>query len=273
MDGIRINNNYFHANSDGIDPVNCRNVIITNCMITAGDDCICFKESAEDVVVSNCILSTPATAIKIGTATEGIFRHMVFSNIIVRNSMAGIGIFMKDGGVVENLQFNHMIIEDIQDTTLVNSGIVHQQAPIFIDVDLRNSNSAAGTVRNISFSDMDIYSYNSVLIQGMETKAIEGIFMSGIRFYRTMPFDFSGRRKPKGIADSKYYLHDDSRLTRYASIPASLVFANVDNLNLNNIWIIPQVEEKQGFPVASVIIANGKREKVLNDSYISRWNQ
>ena len=66
VDGVTILNNYFHTNSDGIDPDSCRDVRISNCHITAGDDCICLKTHdgipCEDVVVTNCTTESIATA-------------------------------------------------------------------------------------------------------------------------------------------------------------------------------------------------------------------
>ena len=55
--GVSILNNYYRVNADGIDPVSCKNVHISNCHIIAGDDCIVCKTRAgspcEDVVVTN----------------------------------------------------------------------------------------------------------------------------------------------------------------------------------------------------------------------------
>ncbi|MBU7004630.1 MAG: glycoside hydrolase family 28 protein, partial [Theionarchaea archaeon] len=43
VDGITILNNYFRTNTDGINPVSCRNVHISNCYLVCGDDCVCIK--------------------------------------------------------------------------------------------------------------------------------------------------------------------------------------------------------------------------------------
>lgn len=37
--GVSILNNYYRVNADGIDPVSCKNVHISNCYIIAGDGC------------------------------------------------------------------------------------------------------------------------------------------------------------------------------------------------------------------------------------------
>lgn len=43
VDCVEIANNYRRLNSDGIDPNMCRNVRITRCRISAGDDCVVLK--------------------------------------------------------------------------------------------------------------------------------------------------------------------------------------------------------------------------------------
>lgn len=241
INNITIRNNYFHPNSDGIDPAECRNVIISNCNIISGDDCICLKNGGENIIISNCILSTPSSAIKFGTSTEKTFTKINVNNCIIYNSMVGIGIFMKDGGMVNDVSFSNITIEDIQDTSLVNTGIIHQQVPVYIDIDKRTEDSPLGVVKNIRFSNISINSYNSILIQGMIKQPVEDLFMDKIYFNVSRPFDFSTRKKPKGFADSKFLYHDDHRLTEFAVSESYITLANIREINLSNIYIkIPE---------------------------------
>ena len=86
--GVSILNNYYRVNADGIDPVSCKNVHISNCHITAGDDCIVCKTQedvpCEDVVVTNCTLESVATAVKIGTESQGDFHNIHVSNCVIK---------------------------------------------------------------------------------------------------------------------------------------------------------------------------------------------
>src|ERR1700677_2362186 len=87
MDGLTILNNFLRINTDGIDPSSCTNVFISNCHITAGDDCICLKTRKgaplENVVVNNCVLESIAGAIKLGTGSSGDFRDIKVSNCVI----------------------------------------------------------------------------------------------------------------------------------------------------------------------------------------------
>jgi polygalacturonase len=81
IDGVSILNSYYRVNADGIDPVSCKSVRISNCHIVAGDDCIVCKTRegypCEDIVVTNCVLESIATAVKIGTESPSDFRNIL----------------------------------------------------------------------------------------------------------------------------------------------------------------------------------------------------
>ncbi|MFP4053193.1 MAG: glycoside hydrolase family 28 protein, partial [Phycisphaerae bacterium] len=100
ISGIRIMNDTRLPNCDGIDPDHCRNVRISDCYIQAGDDCIVIKNReehpdggpSENITVSNCVLISTSTAIKIGTESIDDFRNLTFSNCVIRGSNRGISI-------------------------------------------------------------------------------------------------------------------------------------------------------------------------------------
>ena len=48
-------------------------------------------------MVTNCILASSSTAMMIGTETHADIRHVVFSNIVVRDSNKVFGINVQDG--------------------------------------------------------------------------------------------------------------------------------------------------------------------------------
>jgi hypothetical protein len=123
--GLLIDNPADTRNGDGIDVVSSRNVTISDCVIRGGDDCIVVRTrnnlldddpACEDVVVSNCVLSTPCQAIRVGVA-DGAVRRCRFSNIVVRDSAVGIDIVcwwssaVAHGTLVEQLDFSDITID------------------------------------------------------------------------------------------------------------------------------------------------------------------
>lgn len=112
--------------NDGIDIDCCSNVTISNCIIDTGDDGLTLRANGmplvkkdhicENVVVSNCVITSYLDyGIRIGVG-DGIIRNCLFTNVIIKNSLDGIGITCRFGmegycTSVENITFSNMIIE------------------------------------------------------------------------------------------------------------------------------------------------------------------
>lgn len=112
------------VNSDGID-LNCTsNVLISDSRISTGDDAICIKtgpidfklpnldpsrvKPSENIVVTNCILSSSSTPLMIGTETAADIRHVTFSNCVIRGSNKGLGINIQDGAHVSDILYSNI---------------------------------------------------------------------------------------------------------------------------------------------------------------------
>ena len=105
---------------DGIDVVDGRDVLIEGNTITSGDDGICLKSGSatglRDVVVRrNRILGAGvANGLKLGTATVGPMRDIVFEDIEIANAQAAaMAIESVDGGEVSNLVFRRITLSDV----------------------------------------------------------------------------------------------------------------------------------------------------------------
>lgn len=143
--GITLLNNLRAINSDGIDIDSSRNVIISDSHIEAGDDCIVLKttnrgaapiQPVENVTVSNCVLVSAASALKLGTESYADFRHCLFSNCVIRDSRTGIALLVNDGPTIEDVRF-----ENIGMTTKPKWA-QSVEWPIVLDIDRRTGNRA-----------------------------------------------------------------------------------------------------------------------------------
>ncbi|MGD1101074.1 MAG: glycosyl hydrolase family 28 protein [Terriglobia bacterium] len=260
VDGVTIFNNYFRTNSDGIDPDSCRDVRISNCHITAGDDCICLKTHdgipCEDIVVTNCTTESIATAIKLGTGSDGDYRNITISNCTVRNSTVGVGFFIKDGGTIESVIVSDLAIENLRDPSLVNpERLSNMSYPLFVDIEKRREDSRLGAIRNVMFNNIEIRSNNGILMQGMRESVLENLVLHNISLRVTQPYDYSRRAKHKG-GDSNP--HDD-RITLYARQPSYCTLANLRNVVVDNLQVdaAPGVLEAYARSALSVFNAQG----------------
>ncbi|MBV9306617.1 MAG: hypothetical protein JOZ45_10775 [Acidobacteriaceae bacterium] len=117
------------VNADGIDIVSTSNVLISDSIVITEDDAICLKtmhyggegavadaahhpvRRTENVTVTNSILTSSSTPMMIGTETYADIRHVVFSNIVVRDSNKVFGINVQDGGSVSEVRFENVTFE------------------------------------------------------------------------------------------------------------------------------------------------------------------
>ncbi len=96
-------------NNDGIDIVDCKDVIIRNSHFDAADDAICFKSHdvnsiCENILVENCTARSSASGLKFGTVSRGGFRNFVIKNLTVYDTYrSAITFAAVDGAIVENI--------------------------------------------------------------------------------------------------------------------------------------------------------------------------
>lgn len=121
--------NHVNRNNDGIDIDSSRDVLVRGCRIDTSDDALCLKSEGaspcENVVCSDCLLASHASAIKLGTASIGGFRNIAISNIVIHRSrsdqmlhplgfwggICGIDIAAVDGGPLQNVTVNAVVMD------------------------------------------------------------------------------------------------------------------------------------------------------------------
>jgi polygalacturonase len=112
-------------NTDGIDPAACRNVLIENCYLDTGDDCLVIKSHdgrpAENIVIRNLKTKRGHGGVVIGSTVKGGVRNVFAYNCEFDGTDAGIRIKSNRdcGGPVENLWF-----EDIRMGTILKQAII-----------------------------------------------------------------------------------------------------------------------------------------------------
>jgi polygalacturonase len=246
--GISLLNNLRAINSDGIDIDSSRNVLISDNHIEAGDDCIVLKTTnrggavsadgspdgaliaagpTENVTVTNNVLVSSASALKLGTESHGDFRHIVFSNCVIRESRTGIALLNNDGGTMEDVRFQNIVM-----TTAPKWG-QGVEWPIVLDVSRRNENSRLGHMRDIAFSDITIYGKGRVMAAGMPESPLEQIGFRNVLMRMTGYENIAKVKKMRGGAKT-----EAAGMTDYGPTPAALIFAYIKGLTLDGITTI-----------------------------------
>lgn len=157
IEGIRVfnRNNY---NNDALDIDGCHDVVVHGMMADSDDDGITLKSTSprlcENVRISDCVVSSHCNAVKLGTETNGGFRNINISGIVIKPSedqkekffgqwigSSAISLEIVDGGVLENVSIADVTVEGTE-------------APIFV----RLANRARGyyegqTIDNVGSID------------------------------------------------------------------------------------------------------------------------
>lgn len=168
--GCKILADVHYPNNDGIH-INCsRDVTVSDCLIETGDDSIILRansrslkenKACERVAVTNCILRSWSSAIRIGWVNDGTIRNCTISNIIMHDCSNGISCYIPDkeaiessndfgreATLVENLSFDNIQMDKIYG------------CPIYVSVG-KSQNTKFNAFRNISFSNITCHALES----------------------------------------------------------------------------------------------------------------
>ena len=109
-------------NADGINPDSSQRVIVENCLLHTGDDCLPVKNTGtyknilrdvRDITCRRCVMATPVTAMKIGTETRGdSIERILFENNLVVSCGRAIGIELKDGAIARDVVFRNIRVRE-----------------------------------------------------------------------------------------------------------------------------------------------------------------
>jgi len=239
--GIRVRNSLLMPNADGLNFTSSSNIVITGCDIISGDDALAFsgysvhhelpgyrdiRRKSENVVVSNCILQSRSSGIRIGGIDQNDLRNYRFDNISIYESNRGIGIFAHQDGSVEDIHFSNISIQ----TRLHTGDWWGNAEPIHISViEGAPVENRLGTVRNISFTNITAKGENGFILYGDETGAIEDIRFSNVQLHLSngpLQDEYGGNfdLRPAVEAGKNIFSHD---------IPA-IYLRNASNISLND---------------------------------------
>ncbi len=157
-DGVRVSgvtiHNRVNGNNDGIDLMNTRNVHISDCTLLCEDDCICFQAMSHDlpvenVVITNCLMSTRWAAIRSGGAHRGGIRNVAVSNCVIRDTYGcGVKLQISGNATMENMVFSNLVMENVSAPISLRFGNHHYNG------ETRDPAFPFGTMRNILFDNI-----------------------------------------------------------------------------------------------------------------------
>lgn len=284
VDRLELRDLTIDTNRDGIDIDASRNVRITDCRINAPhDDAIVLKSSyalgalrdTENIDISNCTVSGfdlgtlldgthgrtmekapdrdgPAGRIKIGTESNGAFRHVTIHDCVFLRSR-GLALETVDGGIIEDVRVRHLTMREVSN------------APIFVRLGNRArgpSTTPVGRIRRVTISDVTVEDadsrYAAVLLVGLPGHPIEDLTLENIHiaargglspsivaeqpanlvnlfFLRGTEGGLTGARDPLAVPLREQAYPEPSM---FGLLPAGAVYArHVRNLRVKNLQV------------------------------------
>ena len=186
IQGIQLHNDLKTPNSDGIDLDHCRNVLISDCHIEAGDDTIALKTTrgaeeygpCENITVRGCRLKSTSSALVIGCEVASPIRHVVFDSCVISSSHRGLSINHSFESDIEDILFSNMSIE----TRIFDDRWWGRGEPIYVKALPWTEHDKVGHIRRVRFENIKARGENGILVWGERPDRIEDIQFENIRF-------------------------------------------------------------------------------------------
>ena len=261
-----------NANNDGVD-IEARNVLVEDCTFDCDDDGIVLKSDNPDFLVENvrvrrCEVRSCCTLFKLGTASHGGFRNVLFEDCTGGASLrewkdpktgkgelsryrvvcwpgatyepspiGGIAVECVDGGAVEDITFRNIEIREAN-------------TPIFIRAGLRLNRSSRGVCLGIPFGTG--LRLGGVLIENVRAKAtsftassitgVPQLRVSGVTL-RNVSIEVpgageAGRRELGVPVPEKEGAHPESNMFAHRMLPAyGFYVRHADNVLFSNVTV------------------------------------
>lgn len=123
---VKILNNRYVANGDGIDPDASRNVLVEKCFMYCSDDNIAIKTTnnsgllgnVDNIMVRGNVFLTRKSAMKVGTETKGaLMANIVFEDNDIVEADRALALYCNDGATFSNISFiNNRIESNFKDS-------------------------------------------------------------------------------------------------------------------------------------------------------------
>ncbi|MBR7098912.1 MAG: hypothetical protein IKC59_05805 [Clostridia bacterium] len=205
FDHVKIFAEVEYPNNDGIHINSSRNVTISNCDITCGDDCLVVRANnaslpenkvCEKVSVTNCNLTSYSGGIRIGWKNCGVIRNCTFSNLVMTDTSVGIDIHLphftfdptkmyiidcgREATLIENISFDNIMMDNVY----------AEPVKILIHDDPETKVEA---IRNLYFSNIHARGPRGISLKGRAQNRLDNIRFSNCTFEVTDYSAFSNQ--------------------------------------------------------------------------------
>jgi polygalacturonase len=199
MKDVKVLNNWWSQNADGLDISACRNVLLYDCIVNTGDDGICMKSSGnpekgkfrlENIVIKDCQVFHGHGGFVIGSNTDGGMNNIYVSNCVFSWTETGLR-FKSDvgrGGRVQNVFIENIYMKDIEKEAIIFD-LAYQDKGAITSADFKESQAKVPDINGISIKNVysegskvaisiggtEMLNAKNLLFQNMIIQANEGV--------------------------------------------------------------------------------------------------
>ncbi|MFP4053679.1 MAG: glycoside hydrolase family 28 protein [Phycisphaerae bacterium] len=244
---VRVENDLYGPNTDGFDINGCRDVNISNCHLSCGDDAIILKatrdaRSTERVTISNCVVRSNCIGIGLGQETESDIRQVAVSNCVMYecNRMFTIGIWA--GGTVEDVVVSNCVGDTHCEPWLDRPIQLEVKQHVGWDVPL-------GRIRNVQISNFVATGVGRVLMTAQDGTMLENVVLRDVHLRFTDLEDAEQLSPSDGATGSSQYANRNLEARRQN---AAMVVENAENLVIDGFNVTWPAEPKDDVPYAGM---------------------
>lgn len=209
IDGITVRCPAYAQNGDGVDIESCKNVLMINSSIDAGDDAICIKSGknedgrkrgipCENVIVQDCIVFHGHGGFVVGSEMSGGVKNISVKNLTF--SGTDVGLRFKStrgrGGVVENIFIENITMNNIATDGLLfdlfyggksaSEALADGDEGEVTDMPFKPVDETTPAFRNIDIKDVRCYNARrAMLFNGLPEMNVENVRVENAQFYTT----------------------------------------------------------------------------------------
>lgn len=257
IDKIRVESDTYW-NNDGVDIIDCKNVIITNSYFNSSDDGICIKSYGRErhgspfcdsIFIKNCTVRSSASAVKLGTASFGGFKNVTIRNIKVYDTFrSAIALESYGNGFLENILIENIEAKNTGNAFFIRIGQVREDLP-------------AGKINNVKISNMNVeiagdipdkkykirgpslpFFHNTFpsSITGLSIQKVENIFLKNITIsYPGKAYRAYANLPTSRLSDVPEYPEKYPEYSMFGELPAwGIYLRHTDGIELNNVKLI-----------------------------------
>jgi polygalacturonase len=303
--GITIENPSGSPNTDGIDPSSCRNVHISNCHITVGDDCIVIKSGrdedgreagrpTENITITNCTMLRGHGGVVIGSEMSGNVKRVTITNCVFEGTDRGIRIktMRGRGGVIEDLLVSNIVMNN-----MINEGVLitlryqrtdpeplSERTPACSNVRISNIQVRGGQ-RPVAIYGLEERDVSQISFSNMETSTTRGILVengSDISFHDIRMQINEGNALE--VKDSKNISWDKMTIVTQLKNQSYLKLTNCNGVRVTNCYqpeaiplLINEDEKTENiiianniFPETIALTNNKGKNIILNNNIVKK---